>query len=494
MPCPPLSVVHSGGRPLVFAVAVLALGLGWTGAAEPEHESLEGSDWPGLTFHAPPKRLAPEAVTEPWPRFLGPHDNGVSRETPILTNWPESGPPKVWEARKGSGYTSPSIARGVLVLFHRIGDSEQIDGLHPETGRRFWSHRYPVEYRDRYGYNDGPRASPVIDGARVYLLGVAAALHCLDLATGRVLWKRDLRADFRVPQNFFGAGPSPLVYKDLLILNLGGRDPDGESLCVAALDKHTGAFVWGVPGPWGASYASPVTVALRGKDRILVLAGGESRPPDGGLLCIDPSDGAVDFRFPWRSGKYESVNASTPVAIDSSRVFISECYSRGGVLLEIGEDLQPRPVWTARDFGMHWSTPLFVDGHLYGYQGRNEPDAFLACLDATTGEERWREALEWDVKVKDPRGRERTFRWGMFRGSLLRVDNRFVALGELGTLALLDLNPEGAAVRRRADLFHARETWSLPPLHRGLLYVSQHSPDLLDDTPPRLICYDLRGE
>jgi outer membrane protein assembly factor BamB len=146
-------------------------------------------------------------------------------------------------------------------------------------------------------------------------------LHCLELATGKVLWKRDLRAEYAVPQNFFGSGPSPLVWNDVLIVNLGGKSKDGEELCVAAFNKLSGDMVWSVPGPWGASYASPIAATLRGKPRVLVFAGGESRPPSGGLLCIDPAEGSVDFRFPWRADKYESVNASTPIVVDSQRVF-----------------------------------------------------------------------------------------------------------------------------------------------------------------------------
>jgi hypothetical protein len=73
------------------------------------------------------------------------------------------------------------------------------------------------------------------------------------------------------------------------------------------------------------------------------------------------------------------------------------------------------------------------------------------------------------------------------------VDGRYLALGELGHLLWLDLTPKGYRELSRTRLFLARETWSLPVLSRGLLYVSQHSRSLVGGDTPRLLCYDLRA-
>lgn len=84
-------------------------------------------------------------------------------------------------------------------------------------------------------------------------------------------------------------------------------------------------MVWGAGAEWGASYASPIPATIHGKRRIFVFAGGKSQPTSGGLLCIDPTNGKVDFRFPWRARRFESVNASSPIII-GNQVYISECY------------------------------------------------------------------------------------------------------------------------------------------------------------------------
>ncbi len=189
-----------------------------------------------LTFHNAAKPLAKGAVVADWPRFLGPTDDATTSEKPLQVKWPAGGPAPVWEARKGEGYSSPGIVGDRLVLFHRLDGDEMAECLHPETGKRFWSYKYPVDYRDRFGYSNGPRTSPVIEGGRVYLHGVTAWMTCLDLKTGKLIWKRDLAEDFGIPQYFFGKGSNPVLAGDLVIINLGGS----EERCVVALDKKSG--------------------------------------------------------------------------------------------------------------------------------------------------------------------------------------------------------------------------------------------------------------
>ncbi len=436
-----------------------------------------------LTSFTTPKPLSPDAVTSDWPRFLGPSDNATSPETHLLDSFPEAGLTKVWELEKGKGYTSPVIVNDRLVLFDRINDEEVIDCLDPETGRRYWHYAYPVTYTDRYGFNNGPRASAVIDAGKVYTLGVTSKLTCLDLKTGTLLWQRDLMAEFDRSSFFFGHGSCPIVFEGKLIVPLG----TGDQLSVAAFDQHTGKLVWGTKHEWSASYASPIVSELQGKARLLVFAGGESEPAFGGLLCIDPDTGNLNDAFPWRPDKFESVNGSTPVAVGNNQVYLSASYQKGGVMLRLNEDLKWEELWRAPEFGMHWMTPLHLDGHLYGFRGRNEPDAWFASYNVATGKENWRKDLKWSI----PLSSGRDYNMNYLRGSLLHADGRTYALGELGSLGIFELSPEGPDELDRTQLFLARSTWSLPVLHQGLLYISQHEPDM-EGNAARLICYDLR--
>ena len=397
-------------------------------------------------------------------------------------------PDLVWELAKGTGYSSPSVAGEYLVFQHRSGSEVVVECLRPDTGQSYWTFRYPTDFEDRYGYNNGPRASPVIDGDYVFTYGAQGKLHCLRLDTGQLVWRRDIAAEFGVPQDFFGTSGTPLLEGDSLILNVGA--PGGPE--VAAFDKRTGRMLWGIGDQWGPSYATAVAASVHGRRRVFVLAGGESRPPTGGLLSIDPASGSLDFRFPWRSRSYESVNASCPVVVRNS-VLVSATYRTGAALLSVGPDGGFEKVWENEDFDLHWTTAVHHDGHFYAFSGRNEPDAELTCVRAADGETVWSEAIEWQETVR-LRGETRTVYGSPFRGNLLQVDGRFLALGEHGHLLWLDLSPSGPKVLDRARLFLARETWSPPVLSRGLLYVSQNSRSIDPPAGPRLLCYDLRGK
>ena len=447
-----------------------------------------------LTFHADPKPLSKGAVVEDWPRFLGIRDNATSKETRLLGKWPAGGPGKVWELETGEGYSSPLFAEGRLIYFHRLNHSnligsgeEAIDCLDPETGKRHWRVKYPVTYLDRYGFSPGPRSSPVIHEGRIYVTGVTGIFHCLDLKTGTILWKRNLQKEYNIPTYFFGYGPSPSpVWNDRIILNIGGRAAGkGEGVCVAAFSIKDGSTLWEVKDQWGASYASPTITRLRGIDCAIVAAAGESRPPHGGLLVIDVKSGKVYDRFPWRADKYESVLASSPLILGNNRIYLGDCYGVGGVVLEYDQKLKSRVVWKERWFGMHWMMPLQIDGHLYGFAGRNIPDTQFKCANAATGKILWEDDMQW---------REGGRVNGLFRGSLLQADGRVFCLGEDGVLAELKVSPRGAEIIQKVRLFAARSSWTLPTLHKGLLYVSQNEHDLLTQAPPRIICYDFRGK
>ena len=452
-----------------------------------ERPAAEPRRHPQVIFHQTPRPLAEGAITEDWPSFLGKRREPISTESGIDKELGAGGPRLVWELAKGTGYSSPSIQGDYLVYMHRVGQEEIVECLHPETGERYWRFGYTTDFQDRYGYNNGPRSSPVIDDDHVFVYGAQGKLHCLLLRTGQLVWSRDIAAEFGARQDFFGVASTPLLEGDSLILNVGA--PGGPE--VAAFEKRNGRMLWGVGDQWGPSYASPVAAQVFGKRRVFVLAGGESSPPTGGLLVVDPRNGGLDFRFPWRSRSYESVNAASPV-VTGNRVLVSATYRTGAALLELKPDGGYSRLWTNPDFDLHWTTAVYDKGHYYAFSGRNEPDAKLTCVHAESGRTVWSEVLEWKETVQ-VQGESRTIYGSPYRGNLLRVEGKFLALGEHGHLLWLELSPDGPKVLSRSRLFLARETWSPPVLSRGLLYVNQNSRSVDPPTGPRLLCYDLRG-
>ena len=227
---------------------------------------------------------------------------------------------------------------------------------------------------------------------------------------------------------------------------------------------------------------------IDGESRLLVFAGGESRPPHGGLLYLDAGKGSILGRVPWRAEKYESVNAVSPNLLSGDRVFLTQCYGGGSAMLQAHGD-RVEILWKQPEVGVHWMNPVEHEGHLYLCDGRHQQTSELVCLVMESGEVKWREEVSWQEEVDG-----RAFNFGIQRASLLRADGAFLCLGEMGSLLWMDLDPGGYKIRSRAQLFLAPQTWSLPVLHRGLLYVMQHGEDFRNPVKPRLLCYDLRGE
>lgn len=444
-----------------FGFALLLAILVGTPTAQSEPEAFDR-----LTFHAKPNELSPDARTEDWPRFLGPRHDLHSRETKLLKTWSSKGPKVIWEVKRGSGHAPPVIVGDRLVFIHELGGKEVVECLHPETGKRHWKHEYVVKLGSGYGIDDAPRTGPVIDGDLVFTVGVRGDLHCLNLKTGKVVWHTNLDTKYGPAPLFFGRGSCPLVHGDQLIVNVGGK------VCVASFHKRTGDLLWSAKHEWHASYASPVPATIHGKERILVLTGGMVRPPAGGLLNLDPKDGSLHEAVPFRARMFASVNAASPVPTGNS-VFVSEAYTEGGALIDYAADGAAKVRWKAPRFGSQFTTPVAHEGHLYGIDGSGGTQ--LVCYAIKNGKQMWRD----DLELKDAR---------LGRASLVHLDGAFLCLGAQGTLLWLDLSPKGAKILSEAQLFHAPETWGVPTVSRGLLFVNQNA------MGSRLLCYDLRAK
>ncbi len=212
-----------------------------------------------------------------WPSFLGPLGNSVSAEKGILAPWPAEGLRVLWHVKVGAGYGAPVVSRGRLFLFDRQGDDACLVCLDPGTGAAKWKFTYPTDYKDFFGYNNGPRCCPILDGNRVFIYGAEGMLHCLDASDGKIIWKIDTRAQFNFLQNFFGVGSTPLIEGDLLLVQVGGS-PKGsvmrslsdiaslksDNCAVVAFDKASGKVRYAM-GAELASYSSPVVATIEGR-------------------------------------------------------------------------------------------------------------------------------------------------------------------------------------------------------------------------------------
>ncbi len=419
-----------------------------------------------------------------WPRFLGPTGDGKSLES-IRTDWPL---PVRWHKKLGEGYSMPSVARGRLYVFDRHGDRARLSSWDSETGEEIWRSEYATSYEDYYDYSNGPRATPVVDGDRVYAFGVEGMLRAHRVLDGEVLWQVDTAATFGVVQNFFGVGATPVIEGDLLIVQVGGSPADspkihtgevkGNGSGMVAFDKRTGKVRYAVADTL-ARYATPSLTTPGDRRRGFVFT-------RGGLLGFEPTKGAIDFFFPWRAKKLESVNAANAVVVGDT-VFITESYGPGSALLRVKPEGY-EVVWEdpprGKSMESHWSTPIYHQGHLYGSSGQSGGNAELRCIEHATGKVRWSEP-------------------GLQRSTLLYADDHFIVLTERGRLLLVKATPERFELVAEMDLGETGAegaktpvnataadrpilrfpAWNAPILSHGLLYVRGKD---------QLICLDMR--
>lgn len=391
------------------------------------------------------------ASADDWPAYLGPHQDGTSRETGLCLDWSETGPPVVWRRSCGDSFSPPVVAGGKLIAFHRVGDDEVVECLDAETGESLWSSHYSTRYVDRYRYNGGPRSSPAIDGDRVYTYGAEGVISCWELATGRRLWQRRLNDELGAPQGFFGVGTPPVIEDRLVLLNPGG--PGGAG--VVALDKLTGKTVWQT-GACGASYSAPVVATIHGQRVAFFLT-------KDGLLAAVPRTGEILHEIGFRSSLRESVNAASPVVV-ADAVLLSAAYGVGSALLRVGRQ-RLDPLWRNKEaLQSHWATPIHCQGYLYGMHGRHPPEAVIRCLEWATGVVRW----------TSPRLRERL--------TFTMVQGHFIAMGERGSLMLVEVDPERYVEKARLRVLDP-PCWAPPVVADGLLYLRNET---------RLLCLDLR--
>lgn len=384
-----------------------------------------------------------------WPEFLGPHRNGTSTETGLIRSWPKEGPPVLWTRSVGAGFSGPVVSGGRLVLFHRLNDEEVVECLDAATGKKHWQTASATAYRDDFGFDEGPRATPLVADGRVYTLGAEGHLQCLDLATGQKRWSRELLSEYKVPKGFFGVATSPLLAGAHLLINVGSKDAG-----IVAFHKDTGAEVWRATDH-GASYSSPALATLGGNLTAVFLT-------REGVVIIDPASGKVRYQKHWRSRINASVNAATPVMV-GDLVFVSACYGAGALLLKV-TPTAVEEIWQGDDImSNHYTTCVPYQGHLYGFDGRQEQGAHLRCVELATGKVCW----------TSPHA-------GC--GSMILADGQLIILTEDGDLVLARATADQYDERARSTVL-TRPCRSPLALADGRLYAR--------DTQ-KLVCWSLK--
>ena len=369
---------------------------------------------------------------EDWPEWRGKGRLGVWKETGILQKFPSGGLKFKWRTPVKAGYAGPAISDGrVFVLdYQETPESRTMDGterllcLDEKTGKVLWTHEWPTSYRMLMAsYAIGPRATPTVDGNRVYVVGATGVMHCLDVRTGEVIWKKNYVDDYGTSIATWGVASSPLVDGQLLICVVGG-EPDAK---VVAFDKMTGQEVWrALSSDWEMGYGQPVIFEAGGKRQLIVW-----HPK--ALSSLNPETGKIYWEQPFdvRSG----MTVATPVR--SQEYLVVTQFYGGSMMMQLdfarpgaslmwkGKSNSELPDQTD---GLHAliTTPIIQGDYVYGVGSYGH----LRCLNAKTGERVW-ETLEMTE----------LFRWAA--AFMVRNGNRYFINNDMGDLIIARFNPQG---------------------------------------------------
>ena len=391
------------------------------------------------------------AAAADWPQFLGPDRNGVYPGPALAEAWPAQGPRVVWRKTVGQGFAAPVVVQNRVIVFHRVGAQEIVDALDARTGAAVWRYQYPTAYRDDFGFDEGPRAAPVVADGIVYTFGAEGQLHAVNAANGQRVWSEDTMRRFTVPKGFFGASGSPIVENGRVIANVGGAKGG-----IVAFDAKTGAVQWTATSDQ-ASYSSGVAATFAAGRRAVFLT-------RNALVGLDPATGAIAFRRNWQARANASVNAATPLVV-GDLIFVSAEYGPGaGVVRVDGSNLVE--LWASDEaLSNHYATSVHRDGILYGYHGRQEFGPSLRAVELRTGKVRWS---------------EERFR----AGSITLAGERLLIVRERGEMILAPASPDGFKPIVRAQVLQGTVR-AYPALADGYVYLRN------DDT---LVCLDLRRQ
>ena len=392
-----------------------------------------------------------------WPEFRGKGRLGVWNESDILDQFPEQGLDVVWRTPLRRGFTGPSVADGRVFVTdfsptRGMVGTERLVALDEETGSVLWTQEWEANYAG-VSWDEGPRATPTIDGDRVYAVGTAGTLVAAQVDTGEILWTKDYVDDYEAEVPMWGFSSAPIIDGNRLVAVVGGR-PEAK---IVAFDKMTGEEIWRALSSTeaGAGVCQPIIIDAGGVPQLIIwhpLA----------VASLDPATGEVYWEQPFRAGAEMTV--ATPVQ-HGSMLFVTTFYD-GPLMLSLDTDRPNASVlWKGKSTselltdGLHGviGTPVIQDGYIYGIGSYGQ----LRCLVAKTGERVWETQLATVERA----------RW--VTAFLVPHEDRFFINNDRGDLIIARLTPEGYHEISRTHLI--RPT-SRPGNRRELRYVNWSHP------------------
>lgn len=365
-----------------------------------------------------------------WPQYMGPHRDGTTRTDNFF-----KGPlrlERLWIQALGSGYSSITVGANRLYVMHAAGEMDALTCYEASSGRLIWTYPYGPAFAKVGASEPGPLSMPVLDGDRIMAVGAGGEFFCLDTSSGKRIWQHQLVADYGAKPVDTGMTTSPMVYGDLVLLNLG----DQKDKAIAAFNKNSGDLVWHL-GSEKISFQSPTMMKLNGRDQIVTLS-------EGKLRGLNPKSGAII----WEQDGQEWIFA---IQAGGDGMLLSHfrgiAYHR---LQKSAAGLSLKEVWSSYDVNLEYDMPIVYQDHVYGFR-----TGIMSCLDLKTGKERWSS-------------------WQTGGGMAIMANDHLGILCDDGMFRVVHARPEGYLERASIKVFE-KSGITEPSFADGVFYMRTFS-------------------
>jgi outer membrane protein assembly factor BamB len=453
--CAAFVVSLFAGRRWVTVATVLVASLGWTLVRTDGVTGSFGTEyawrWSATTedrFLASAANVVPETpagdapVVEiaAWPGFRGPARDNVVAGVTFSTDWSANPPRELWRRPVGPGWSSFALVGSRLCTQEQRDEDEVVVCYDAATGEPIWLYAYRARFWEAMG-GLGPRATPTYDDGRLLTLGATGVLNCLDAATGKRIWTRDLQEDTGAPLPDWGFSSSPLVVDDLVIVHAPQATEDRS---VVAYDVDTGEPRWRGEAP-GASYSSPHLATIEAARQVLQIT-------TAGVFGFDPASGERLWMHDWTTGGMGDRVVQPAIVDGGSGLLIGTSFGIGTRRIAVSRDASggwtTREVWTSKALKPYFNDQVVHDGTAFGFDGN-----ILAAIDVATGERDWK------------RGR-----YGNGQVLLLPAQDLLMIVSETGELALVRASAEKFEELARIQAISGK-TWNHPIVADGVVYL-----------------------
>lgn len=377
-----------------------------------------------------------------WPQFRGPMRDGTSPEKGINKNWSAKPPRLLWTApMHDDGYAGPSCADGMVFIVDHQGNQDVVRAISLATGKDLWTYRYDNPAGHNYGYF---KSTPTYSEGKLYTMSQLGLLNCLDARTGKLVWSRNMQAEFGGRKPEWDYSGSPLVDGNKVIVT-----PGGQNAGMVALDKNTGKTIWQGGSNAAPSYSSMVVATINGVKQYVVMYA-------RGVMGVDAATGKLVWYARWETS-YD-VNAADPIVIGNS-VFVTSGYGKGCALFDINGSTATKR-WENKAIQAHFASPLYSGGYIYG---TGDP-GLLTCLNPKDGSVLWSQR-------------------GFDKSGAIGVDGTLIALDGAGNVIMCALSPSGYKELGRLKAPLGGQSWTSPIFAQGKLIIRNKN---------QIGCIDLR--